>query len=105
MGILSTSAFIARTEQEKELVAFIQILLRLNSSMSKIVGFAKSTYVPEVNLQESIKSAIRVIDSEVSSEIPPAFYSMNSVGKIQRVEALKEELSSIINLLDIEASS
>ena len=110
MTLFSFDRLKARSAREKEHQAIIELLLQLNSSIANIVGFAKTVHNPETGLEQSVKDALFLLDSTQEfrdSEYlttSNSFYGRNVTGRLQRLEALEEEMNAIFKTLEETAN-
>lgn len=92
--------------EETQMRQFQALIERLNSTMSALVGTAYGRYNPETNLAESVRDAIFELDSSKDyresgyEHLSTSFSNRNQTGKLQRLEALEDELTALFDTLE-----
>ena len=106
MSLFSLDVFKSKTPEETQLAVVVEILHKINSAMAETVSLAKTTYNPEIGLAQSIKDSIYLLDSDqdVREEsyilLSTSYHGRAVTGRLQRVQALREEMDELFKRLE-----
>lgn len=106
MSLFSFDLFNSRSKEEQELQAVVDLLQKMNVAVSSIVAFAKTSHNPEIGLEQSIRDSLYLLDSSKDTresnyiKTSSSFYGRAVTGKLQRIDALEENLKDLFKQLE-----